>query len=94
MTMRRFVGAAGGSAPPLPCVTVTVWPPTVMVPVRPIADADTVKFTDPSPDMPPLVIVIQATELVAAQAQPEPVTTERLPFSPVNGADTLAGDTL
>jgi hypothetical protein len=44
--------------------------------------------------MPPLVIVIQATELVADQAQLEPVTTERLPFSPVNGADTLAGDTL
>ena len=66
----------------------------MIVPVRAIAVAETVKFTDPSPDMPPLVIVIQGTELVAAQAQPEPVTTERLPLSPVDGADTLAGDTL
>jgi hypothetical protein len=65
-----------------------------MVPVRPVADAETVKFTDPTPDMPPLVIVIQGTELVAVHPQPEPVMTERLPFSPVNGADTLAGDTL
>jgi hypothetical protein len=65
-----------------------------MVPVRAIAVAETVKFTDPSPDMPPLVIVIHATELVAVQAQPEPVTTERLPFSPVDGADTLVGATL
>ena len=65
-----------------------------MVPVRAIAVAETVKFTDPSPDMPPLVIVIQATELVAVQAQPEPVTTERLLFMPVEGADTLVGETL
>jgi hypothetical protein len=90
--MRRFTGGDGGG-PPL-CVTVTVWPATVMVPVRAIVVGETVKFTDPSPDMPPLVIVIHATELVAVQAQPEPVTTERLPFSPVDGADTLVGATL
>lgn len=71
-----------------------VWPATVKVPTRGVAVAETVKLTDPSPDMPPLVIVIQATELVAVQAQPDPVTTEILLLSPVNGADTLVEDTL
>ncbi len=44
--------------------------------------------------MPPLVIVIQLTELVAVHAHRLPVTTETLPFNPVDGADTFAGDTL
>ena len=44
--------------------------------------------------MPPLVIVIQGTWLTGVQAQELPVITEMLPLSPVNGADTVAGDTL
>ena len=44
--------------------------------------------------LPPLVIVIQASELVAVHAQELPVITETLPLNPVDGADTLGGDTL
>jgi hypothetical protein len=42
----------------------------------------------------PLVIVIQATMLVAVQAQLDPVVTDTLALLPVDGADTLVGDTL
>jgi hypothetical protein len=66
----------------------------VNVPVRDVVAAATVKLTDPSPDIPPLVTVIHATGLVAVQAQPDPVTTAILLLSPVNGAVTLAGVTL
>jgi hypothetical protein len=77
-------------------VTVTVWPPTVMVPVRelPVPLGATLKLNDPSPDMPPLVIVIQATVLVGVHAQLEPVTTEMLLLSPADDAETVVGDTL
>jgi hypothetical protein len=77
-------------------VTLTVWPPTVMVPVRALAVpfAATVKLNDPSPDMPPLVIVIQATVLTGVHAQLEPVVTPILLLRPVEGADTVVGDTL
>jgi hypothetical protein len=44
--------------------------------------------------MPPLVIVIQGTELTGVQAQALPVITEILLLSPVDGAATLVGDTL
>jgi hypothetical protein len=44
--------------------------------------------------MPPLVIVIQLTELWAVHAQRLPVTTEILPLNAVDGTDTLGGDTL
>jgi hypothetical protein len=40
------------------------------------------------------VIVIHATELTDVHAQLEPVTTEMLPLLPVEGTDTLVGDTL
>jgi hypothetical protein len=40
------------------------------------------------------VIVIQATELVAVQVQFEPVLTDRLLLSPVDGAETVVGDTV
>jgi hypothetical protein len=40
------------------------------------------------------VIVIQLTELVAVQAQLEPVTTEMLWLAPVDDTETLVGDTL
>jgi hypothetical protein len=41
----------------------------------------------------PLVIVIQAAELVAVHAQLEPVITVMLLFAPVDGAETFVGDT-
>jgi hypothetical protein len=77
-------------------VTVTVWPPTVMVPVRglPVPLTATLKLKDPSPDIPPLVIVIQGTVLTGVHAQLEPVTTEILLLSPADDADTVVGDTL
>ncbi len=42
----------------------------------------------------PLVIVIQLTALVAVQAHADPVVTETLPLVPVEGAETVVGDTL
>ena len=90
--MRRFAGGAGGSGPP--CVMVTAWPATVKLPVRGAVLAATVKLTDPSPDIPPLVTVIHATGLVAVHGQPDPVTTEMLLLSPVKGAVTDVGETL
>jgi hypothetical protein len=77
-------------------VTVTVWPPTVMVPVRelPVPLGATLKLNDPSPDMPPLVIVIQGTVLTGVHAQELPVITEMLLLSPADDVDTVVGDTL
>ena len=77
-------------------MTVTVWPPTVMVPVRGlvVVFAATEKLNEPSPDMPPLVIVIHATVLAGVQAQELPVVTAILLLRPVDGADTLVGDAL
>jgi hypothetical protein len=67
-----------------------------MVPVRglPVPFTATLKLKDPIPDMPPLVIVIQGTELTGVHAQLEPVTTEMLLLSPVDSAETVVGDTL
>jgi hypothetical protein len=39
-------------------------------------------------------MVIQLTALVAVHAQLEPVVTATLPLLPVDGTDTLVGDTL
>jgi hypothetical protein len=77
-------------------VTLTTWPPTRIVPVRGlvVALAATVKLNDPSPDMPPLVIVIQETVLAGVHAQLEPVTTEMLLLSPVDSAETVVGEAL
>ena len=77
-------------------MTVTVWPPTVMVPVRelPVVFGATVKLNDPSPDIPGLVIVIQATVLTGVHPQLEPVVTPMLLLRPVDNADTDMGDTL
>jgi len=77
-------------------LTVTVWPPTVIVPVRelPVVFAATVKLNDPSPDIPGLVIVIQATVLTGVHAQLEPVVTPMLLLSPADDAETVVGDTL
>jgi hypothetical protein len=67
-----------------------------MVPVRGllVALAATLKLNDPSPDMPPLVIVIQATVLAGVHAQLDPVVTPMLLLSPVEGAETVVGDAL
>jgi hypothetical protein len=67
-----------------------------MVPVRglPVPFTATLKLNDPSPDMPPLVIVIQATALIGDHAQELPVITEMLLLSPVDTAETVVGDTL
>ena len=67
-----------------------------MVPVRALAVpfAATVKLNDPSPDIPGLVIVIQATVLTGVHAQLEPVVTPMLLLRPVDSAETDMGDTL
>ena len=78
-------------------LTVTIWPATVIVPVRaaPVEFAATVKFDEPSPVMEaPLVTVIQATLLTAVHWQLDPVVTEILPFVPVDGALTVSGATV
>ena len=96
-TMRRPEGGAGGSgAVGALWLMVTVWLATVRVPVRalPLPLAATLKLNEPSPDMPPLVMVIQATVLVGVHAQLEPVVTPMLLLRPVDGAETLVGDTL
>ena len=72
------------------CVTVNIWPPTVMVPVRtPPVFAATVNVTAPLPL--PLVLpvtVIHATLLVAVQAQPlATVTDSDMPVPPLAGTD-------
>ena len=54
----------------------------------------TLKLNDPSPDMPPLVMVIHATVLAGVHAQLEPVVTPILLLSPVDGAETVVGDAL
>lgn len=75
---------------------VTIWPATVIVPVRAL-DVEftaTLKLIEPRPDMPPLVIVIQLTWLVPVHAQLDPVITEMLLLAPVDGTDTLSGDTV
>jgi hypothetical protein len=66
------------------------------VPVRGlvVALAATLKLNEPSPDMPPLVIVIQATVLAGVHAQELPVVTAILLLRPVDRAETVVGDTL
>ena len=78
-------------------LTVTVWPATVIVPVRaaPVVFAATVKFAEPRPVIDaPLVIEIQLSLLTAVQAQLDPVVTEMLAFNPVDAADTVVGETV
>jgi hypothetical protein len=62
------------------CVTVNVWPPTVIVPLRWLVDvlAVTLKATVVLP-VPPaaLVTVIQLALLVAVQAHPLPVVSAK-----------------
>jgi hypothetical protein len=79
------------------CVTVTVCPAIVSVPVRaaPVVLAATVKFVEPRPDIEaPLVTVIHETDDVEVHGQLEPVVTAMLLFVPVDGAVRLVVDTL
>ena len=75
---------------------MTVWPATVRLPLRGLVVplVATLKLNEPVPDRPPLVIMIQGTVLAGVPAQLEPVVTEMLLLSPVEGADTVVGDTL
>jgi hypothetical protein len=82
---------------PAAWLTVTIWPATVIVPLRaePVVFAATVKLAEPSPDIEaPLVIAIQPALLTAVHAQLDPVVTDTLALSPVDVAETLVGETL
>jgi hypothetical protein len=71
-------------------VTVKVWPPAVIVPVRcaVVEFAATLNVTVPVPDpVAPPVTVIQATLLVAVQPQPLEVVTEKDPLPPAAVTD-------
>jgi len=72
------------------CVTVNVWPATVMVPVRTLPGfAATLNTTAPFPvPLAPKVTVTHAALLVAVQAQPVAVDTATVPVPP--GAVTEA----
>ena len=58
-------------------MTVTVWLPTVNVPVRglPVAFCATENVTEPIPEPVPLVMVIQLVDVVAVHEQDVPVMT-------------------
>ena len=74
---RRLTGAAGGVTPA--CVTVTVCPATVSVPVRGVVAvlAATVKLTPPLPEpLGPVVMVIQLALVAAVHEQLVPDVTE------------------
>lgn len=79
------------------CVTVNVWPATVIVPVRvrPAAFAATLKPTLPVPlPVPPEVTVIHDALVTAVHAQPEVAVTVNELVPPSAPSDTLEGDTL
>jgi hypothetical protein len=76
------------------CVTVKVWPPTVIVPVRwDVAPfMATLNVTVPPPDpLAPPVTTIQLTLLDALHAQPPAVVTVNEPVPPADGIDCDAG---
>jgi hypothetical protein len=78
-------------------VTVKVWPPAVMLPLRGdvVVFAATLKPTVPLPEpVAPLVIVSQAAEVVAVQAQLLPAVTLNVPVPPAAGADCPAADSV
>jgi hypothetical protein len=76
------------------CVTVNVWPPAVIVPVRGevVVFAATVNATVPLPKpLAPAVTVIQAALLDAFHAQPALVVTVNEPLPPVASMDCDTG---
>jgi hypothetical protein len=91
--MRRLVGGRGAGWPS--CVTVTVRPATVSVPVRAADDAETVKLTAPIPDpVAPAVIVIQLVVVVADHEQLVPDVTDNVVPPPFVGAVNAVGVTV
>src|SRR5205814_8010219 len=80
ISIRSFYGCAarrfGGT-----CASVSVWPATVIVPLRgrPFGSAATEYVTLPLPLPLPAVMVIQLLPLVAVQAQPLSLKTLTLP---------------
>ena len=77
------------------CVTVTVWPAIVTVPVRGAvpAFAVTENCAEPAPvALLPAVIVIQEALLVDVQPQPVLVLTVTLPDPAPDASDTLVVD--
>lgn len=79
---------------PASCVTVKVWSPAVMVPVRGgPALAATAYWTDPFPvPVEPAVTLSQLALLDALQLQPAAVPTSNRPAPPPAGADADAGE--
>ena len=77
------------------CVTVNVWPPAVIVPVRDVVAefAATVNVTVPLPDpLAPPVIVIQVALLAAVHAQPLPLVTVNELVPPPATTDSETGE--
>ena len=74
---------------PPACVTVNVWPPAVIVPVREVPGlAATVKAIVAAPfPLAPTVTVIHAALLTAVQAQLTPVDIEKIPEPPPAATD-------
>lgn len=77
---------------PPACVTVNVWPPAVIVPVREVDGfAATVKaIVAPPVPLAPAVIVIQDTLLTAVHEQLTPVFIEKIPEPPPAATDCPA----
>ena len=75
------------------CVTVNVWPATVMVPVRALPGfAVTLNATAPLPvPLAPAVTVIQFALLFAVQAQPVPADTAMVPVPPGAAIEASGG---
>jgi len=76
-------------------LTVKVWPPAVMVPVRGVVVvfAATVNVTVPLPEpLAPPVTVIQLALLVAVQAHPVSAVIEMEPVPPAAGTDWEVGE--
>ena len=77
------------------CVTVTVRPATVSVPVRCTVVEGTVKLTEPIPDpVAPAVIVIQEVVVVAVHEQLVPVVTDNVKTLPFCGTVNDVGVTV
>ena len=85
-------GGGGGDA--AACVTVNVWPATVMVPVRAaplLAAATNATVPFPLPLPPDDTVSHEVALLIAVQAQPLPADTAVLPDPPLAPTDEEAG---
>jgi hypothetical protein len=88
------VGAMAAVQTTPACVTVNVWPPAVIVPVRGdrLVFAATLKFTVPSPDpLAPDVMVSHDADVDAVHAQPVSVSTLTLPLVAAAGTEAVTG---